>query len=215
MVRVPRELSSTPRRWGQIAGVVVFLGVCGLAGALLFRQAGDTTAVLVMRASVPEGQVIERSDLVSGQASGAGDAYRVSELGEVVGSTAAVDLLSGQVLVHGATTTVPVPAPGETLVGMALPPSRIPDGLSPGDTVRAIAVPPASTGEISGALDDPRVLVGQARVFRVAGLATAGGWQRLTLVVPAGSADTVAAHAAADRLAVLEAAAPAAAGVDR
>jgi hypothetical protein len=214
MVRVPRELSSTPRRWGQIAGVVVFLAVCGLAGALLFRQAGDTAAVLVVRTGVPEGQVIERSDLVSGQASGAGDAYRVSELGEVVGSTAAVDLLAGQVLVRGATTRVPVPAPGQTLVGMALPPSRIPDGLSPGDTVRVIAVPAASTGE-AGALDDPRVLAGQARVFRVAGLATAGGWQRLTLVVPAESADIVAAHAAAERLAVLEAAAPTGVGVGR
>lgn len=205
--RVPRELGGS-RRWGQAAAVVVFLGVCGLAGAWVFGQAGETSSVLVTRTGVPEGAVIERSDLVSREAAGVGDAYQVEQMDRVVGQVAAVDLVPGQVITRPAVNGSVVPGAGQTLVGLALPPSRIPDGLQRGDTVRMIVVP--AEGAAGEALDEPAVLAEAATVYSVRGVVAQGGSQRLTVVVPDRAADAAAAHAAAGRVAVLETA-PAAA----
>jgi hypothetical protein len=175
----------------------------GLGVAAWGLQVGDKASVLAIGEPVAKGQVVERGDLVSTSVSGVGGAIPVEELGGVVGKTAAVDLVAGQILTPAMVAADPVPGPGRSVVGLALDPTRVPSaGLAPGDQVDVIAVP-AGEGQTDAAAA-PGVLAEAAQVYAVGGEATGGGQLLLTVVVDAGEAAEIAAASTQNRVAVVE-----------
>ena len=192
--------------------VLLIVG-CALAGALLFMTAGGKTEVVTLAKDVAKGQIITKADLNSTSVAGVSGAVPVEDAASVIGKTAAVDLVGGQVLVSKQLTSAAVPGDGEALVGLALEPARIPSGLRPGDLVDVIAVPPADAAaggsvEKAGdkedtALEAPRVLSAGATVYSVDGAATSGGAQLLTVVVKSSDASRLAAYSTSNRVAVV------------
>lgn len=177
----------------------------GLAGAVLFGRAGDKVEVLVMGSGVAKGQVVERADLRTVAVAGAPDTVRVDDVDAVVGKTAAVDLVAGQLVTNDMVTAQLVPGPGETVVGLALEPVKVPSaGLAPGDLVDVIAVPAGNTEADATDLDDPVALTTGATVYAAAGSGTSGGQLLLTLVVDSDDAARVATYSTAGRVAVVE-----------
>ena len=201
----------SPSRGGprRSPALIAFAGLLvvgfALGTGLAVTRAGDKTSVVVVAAHVAEGQLIDRGDLTSTSVAGVPGALPSSDLDSVIGSTAAVDLIAGQVLIDDMLTDKAIPAAGETLVGLSLEPSRAPvSGLGPGDLVRVVAIPAGSGGDANVVdLDTPPVLTEAATVYAVAGGAD-GGPVELTLVVADRAANRVAAYATAGRAAVIE-----------
>lgn len=180
-----------------------------LATAYLVTRAGDEVSVLSVGTPISKGHVIERADLVSVAVSGIDGAVPVEATDDVVGKTATVDLVEGQVLTEDMVTSTPTPATGQSTVGLALDPTRVPSsGLDPGDIVDVIAVPNTETsGGGRATLANPTVLARAATVYAVQGLATDGGKVLLTVVVDTREAGSVAAYSTSNRVAVVEVAA--------
>jgi len=180
-----------------------------LATAYMVTRAGDKVSVLSVGTPISKGHVIERADLVSVAVSGVDGAVPVEATDDVVGKTAAVDLVKGQVLTEEMVTSTPTPATGQSTVGLALDPTRVPSsGLDTGDIVDVIAVPNSDTGGGGRAtLANPTVLARAATVYAVQGLATDGGKVLLTVVVDTRDAGSVAAYSTSNRVAVVEVAA--------
>jgi hypothetical protein len=205
--RPPRPLPTRARRPGLIAAAVLLVVGFALVGALLVSRAGHTTEVLVVAGPVPAGHVIEPGDVQAVRLSGSVRAIAVSDLGSVVGQTAAVDLVGGQLLNRDMLTAAAVPAPGQSMIGLALKPGQLPYGLAVGDTVQAIVIP---AGLEVAAQDGPRPrLLTQGQVFAVRQDATTGGDTLVTLLVPADPAAQLAATGAAGRVGLIKIANPA------
>jgi hypothetical protein len=201
-----RGLRDRPRRGGLLALAGLLIVGSGLAGAVLFDRASDTAEVLAVRDGIAMGHTLTEGDLVARNVAGIDGVYTVDEAGSVIGATAAVDLVPGQVLTRDMLTREPVPAAGDAVVGLSLDPARVPAaGLGAGDLVDVIAVPVGENAATDdAALDAPRVLAEQARVYEVAGSATEGGGVSVTVVVPESAAARVAAYSTAGRVAVVE-----------
>jgi len=198
-----------------ILAALLVLGFA-LATAWLVTRAGDKVSVLGVGSPISKGHEIERDNLVSSAVSGIAGAIPVERANDIVGKTATVDLVKGQVLTEAMITTTPTPATGQSTVGLALDPTRVPSsGLDPGDIVDVIAVPNSEAGESGGgsgsgratSLDNPTVLARAATVYSVRGVATDGGKVLLTVVVDSKAAGPVAAYSTSDQVAVVEVAA--------
>ena len=198
-----RELPRAPRRYGQWALTVLFLLATGFSAAWLWQHQGDQIEVIAVRDAVPAGQVIERGDLVAREVSGVEGAIPVSEVDRVVGSVAAVPLLSGQVLLDAMVTADPVPAAGERVVGVELKATRAPRGLGAGDVVMVLAVPPEGDPGTTEAIEDPIVLAESAWILSAEPVD--GGGTRYSLVVQDTVANKVAAFGAVGRVALVQA----------
>jgi hypothetical protein len=196
-------LPRVPRRYGQWAATVLFLLVTVLAAGWLWQQKSDRVEVWQATSEVPAGAVIQREDLSTVQVAGLPDAVQVSDVDQLVGSTAVVGLVPGQVLTRDMVTPDPVPTAGERVVGIAVDGTRAPAGLSPGDVLTVLAVPPSGEASSPAQLQAPTVLTDRARVLAV-GRAEAGS-TRLTLVISQSQANRVAGFGAAGRVAVVQA----------
>ena len=121
----------------------------------------------------------------------------------VIGSTAAVGLVDGQILTRDMVTSDPLPGPGERVVGLQLDATRAPSGLIPGDVVVVLAVPPA------GDPSTPSNSTTRPSWHRTRTVASAevveGAGTRLTLLVPEAVAERVTAYVAAGRVALVQA----------
>ena len=217
----PRGARGRPRSRSLVLLAALLVLGFALATAYLVTRAGEKVSVLGVGTPIAKGHVIERVDLVSLAVSGIDSAVPVAQTDDIVGKTATVDLVRGQVLTREMFTTVLTPATGQSTVGLALDPTRVPSsGLDPGDLVDVIAVPNGETGGGGGAqrgvrgqgaqsatLNSPTVLARDATVYAVRGLATDGGKVLLTVVVSSREAGPVAAYSTSDRVAVVEVAA--------
>jgi hypothetical protein len=194
------------RSWGLVVLAALLVIGTGLAVAAWGLQVGDKESVLAVRHPIAKGQVIDRGDMVSTSVAGFDAAIPMAELASVVGKTASVDLVQGQVLTSAMFTSSPVPAAGESVIGLALDPTRVPGaGLDPGDVVDVVAVPGGDDAQADPtALDTPEVLAAAAEVYDVGGSATAGGQVLVTLVVDAKDAARIAAYSTQNRVAVVE-----------
>jgi len=201
--RRPRELPRLPRRYGQWAATVLFVLVTVLTAGWLWQQKSDRQEVFAARVAVPAGSVIELDDLKVLQVAGVEDSIGVGQVDSVVGSTAAVGLVPGQVLNREMLTSDPIPGPGELVVGVELDATRVPGGLVPGDVVTVLAVPPPGDASTPEELETPMVLADQVTVLSAVKVEGAG--TRLTLVVSEDQANRLAAFGAAGRVAVLQA----------
>jgi hypothetical protein len=181
---------------------VLLIAGCALGAAVAFTKAGDTTTVVTVTDGVARGETITREDLTTTRVAGVDGAVPADQLEDLVGRTAVVDLLPGQVVVADASSSDPIPAEGETLVGAALEPSQVPDGLAAGDTVRVLAAPE------EGADPDPDdAELANALVYTIDETELVGsgsGVRRVTLIVPDGDADAVALFASSDRIVLIE-----------
>jgi hypothetical protein len=185
---------------------LLFLVVCLVAAGWLWQHKGDQVEVLAVRTAVPAGATLDRFNLVTSSVSGVTGAIPAADADRVVGRVAATGLVPGQVLLDELVTDVPVPSAAERMVGLQLDPTRVPDGLAPGDVVTVVAVPPPGDASGSGQLARPTVLTEAATVHAAAG--TQDGGSRLSLLVPQDAANQVAAFGAAGRVAVVQAPAP-------
>lgn len=193
------------RSWGLVTVAALLVVGLGLAVAAWGLHAGQKTSVVSIVHPIAKGHLIQRSDLTSTAVSGVTGAIPVDQVDTVVGQTAAVDLVGGQILTRPMLTSHPVPDGGQATVGLALDPTRVPGaGLSPGDVVDVIAVPGSSDKADPSAVDAPVVLARRAEVYDVGGSSTTGGQVLVTLVVKAGDADRVAAYSTQNRVAVVE-----------
>lgn len=209
------------RSWGLVTLAALLVVGSGLAVVAWGLSAGAKDSVLAVGVPVAEGQIIERSDLVSSSVAGVEGTVLVEEIDTVVGKTAAADLVAGQILTEPMFTAAAVPGEGQSLIGLALDPTRVPGaGLDAGDQVDVIAVPGGTdvgAGIDLTTLDIPEVLGAGAQIYDVGGQSTAGGQVTVTLIVSADDAARIAAYSTQNRVAIVETApspagAPGAAG---
>jgi hypothetical protein len=180
---IGHDLPRVPRRYGQWAGAVLFVVMAVLLAGWFWQQKSDREEVLAVAGVT---STISHEDAAS-----------------VVGSTAAVGLVEGQILAPDMVTSKPLPGPGERVVGLQLDATRAPSGLLPGDVVVVLAVPPAGDPSSPAELDDPTVLAPKATVASAEVVEGAG--TRLALVVPESVAERVTAYVAAGRVALVQA----------
>jgi hypothetical protein len=199
-------LKPRTRSWGLVTLAALLVVGLGLGIAAWGLQVGDKTSVLAIGQPVAKGHVVERGDLVSKSVSGVGEAIPVEELDIVLGQTAAVDLVAGQILTPAMVAAEPVPAEGQSVVGLALDPTRVPSaGLTAGDQVDVVAVPAGEGAQADQAdMEAPEVLAAAAEVYAVGGEGTAGGHVLLTVVVDDEDAAKIAAYSTQNRVAVVE-----------
>jgi hypothetical protein len=197
------ELPRVPRRYGQWAGAALFVVMAVLLAGWFWQQKADREEVLAVAHPVAAGTVIAADDLKVVAVAGVASTISSQDAATVVGSTAAVGLVEGQILTPDMVTSKPLPGPGERVVGLQLDATRAPSGLLPGDVVVVLAVPPAGDPSSPAELDDPTVLAPQATVASAEVIEGAG--TRLALVVPESVAERVTAYVAAGRVALVQA----------
>ncbi|MDF1705814.1 MAG: SAF domain-containing protein [Aeromicrobium sp.] len=173
---------------------------------MLFSQLGDRTDVLAVSADVAKGQVITEGDLQRRSIAGVDGAIPVEAIDTVVGTTAKVDMVAGQIVTDSMVTRDPVPGDGQATVGLSLDAARAPSaGLSAGDLVSVVAVPSGTVDlGASVALDAPQILARGAEVLDVKGSPTEGATVLVTVIVDEDDASTIAAYSAAGLVAVVE-----------
>jgi hypothetical protein len=168
---------------------------------VLVSRAGDTSEVLVAARPVAAGHVIEADDLTAVKVAGPVRAIAAAEMSTVVGSTAAVGLVDGQVLNRGMLTAATVPAPDQAVIGLALAPGQFPaDGLEVGDPVLAVMIP--SAGDTAAA-PTARALT-TAEVYGLRADPSHGGDTLVTLLLPLNMANQVLAQSAVGRIGLVK-----------
>lgn len=197
------ERPRVPRRYGQWAGAVLFVVMAVVLAGWFWQQNSDRHEVLAVAHPVPAGTVITPDDLKVVAVAGVTLTIRSEDAASVVGSTAAVGLVKGQILTRDMVTSKPLPGPGERVVGLQLDATRAPTGLLPGDVVVVLAVPPSGDPGSPEELDHPTVLAPRATVASAEVVEGAG--TRLALVVPDSVAERVTAYASAGRVALVQA----------
>ncbi len=205
-------LPTRARRPGLIALAVLLVAGFALSGAVLVARAGDTTEVLVASHAVPAGHVIESGDVRAARLAGTVRAIAAADLQSVVGSTAAVGLVPGQVLNRDMLTSAPVPAEGKSLIGLALKPGQFPaDGLAIGDQVLVVLLPDGTgTGTDAGRGPAASATGGTARAITVGELyglrpdPSTGSDTLVTLIVPLNTANRIVEQGAAGRVSLVK-----------
>ena len=147
----PRLRKRERAQRGLIAAGVVLVLACGLGAGLLFEHQGGKVSVIKVAKAVPAGHTIEASDLTTAQmASNDIPAYAGNHMGEVVGKTAAVGLVPGEILNKAMVTTGAATPSGYVVAGVSLKPGQLPaGGVSAGDQVMVILLPAQSSGSSS------------------------------------------------------------------
>jgi hypothetical protein len=186
-------------------GTLVTVG-CALAFAVLWMNAGDRKPVIAVAHRVPAGREISASDLkvVRVSVDPGLDTIPSSRLDEVEGLTAATDLVPGALLAREQL------APkgsgfqaGTAVVGVALPPGRLPDGLQVGDRVAIVrTIPPGSSSSDreSGSLG---TVLDEGTVYSIGDGDLANGTKVVSLVVDEDVAAEVAGAASADAVSLV------------
>lgn len=179
---------------------VLMVVICGLGGAALFTNLSHATQVVAMQATVARGQVITRGDLTTANITTDPVLRTVpaAQLELLVGRTATTDLPSGSLVGPDSVTSDPIPAPGESVVGLLLNPGQLPGtALAPGDRIRIILTQREQ--------DEPSRTPPQQISGRVVGLSTveSTGQTTLSVAVPTDNAALVAMVGASGRAAVI------------
>lgn len=174
--------------------------MCGLGGAALFTNLSDATPVVAMQVSVVRGQAITRDDLTTANISTDPVLQTVpaAQLGSLIGQTATTDLPAGSLVGPDSVTSDPIPAPGESVVGLLLNPGQLPGtALAPGDKIRIILTQREQ--------DEPSRTPPQQISGRVVSLSTveSTGQTTLSVAIPTDNSALVAMVGASGRAAVI------------
>lgn len=199
----PRPLPTRSRRPGLIAAAVLLIVGFSLTGALLVSRAGDTGEVLVATRPVPAGHVIGAGDVGVARVAGSVRAIAAADTATVIGRTAAVGLVAGQVLNRDMVAAAAVPAANQAMIGVALRPGQFPaDGLKIGDRVLAVQIPAANDPAANAA----RALT-SAEVYGLRTDPTSSTDTLVTLLLPLDQANRVMTQAAVGRIGLVKVAA--------
>jgi hypothetical protein len=177
---------------------MVVLGALG--AAYLATSLGRTSSVIAIARPVAWGETLSAADLVEARISAdpALTPLPYTDRDQVIGRTAAADLLPGTLLTRDAITEQRLPPPGRQLVGIGLASVQLPvTPLRPGDDV--LLVPLSTEGQ--GATTAPPATV-QATVVR-AGERGTDGLRVVDVLVDAADGPDVAARAAAGLIAIV------------
>lgn len=207
---LPRSVSKTPRKYGQMLLSLAVVIAAVVAGGWLYANKGGVQEVLVVAEPIAAGQPITEADvrtstdpvLVARSVSGVEGAILVSDVESVFGKRTTVALLPGQVLTEASLTTELLPLAGQRLIAVSIPAGRVPQTLEPGSVVDAVAVPQEGQGNAE-ALDDPQVVAAGATVY--AAEPADDGSVVVTLLIAEADARPVAAYGAVGQLTMLQA----------
>lgn len=204
-----QPLRTHQRRRGTIAAGVLLTVIAALLVGVLYSRAGGKIAVIVTARPVPVGHMISRADLTTAQiAADTIPAYADGHMAEVVGKTAAVGLVAGEIVAPAMLSANPTLPAGAAVVGVAVKPGQLPaDGLASGDTVMVIVLPATSpsepsAGSAAGAAG-ARVLDESAVVLDSTDLASSDG-SVVSLQVPDSDAAPLAAASNAGLVALVQ-----------
>lgn len=181
-----------------VSAALVIIG--GLTSAWAYSTSTTTQQVVAVRTDVPQGEVITRDSLevVRISLDPALASVPVERRDTLVGQHAAFALTAGSLISDRAVTPTEVPAPGMSVVGLALGPGQLPAGpIAVGDNVRIVSTP-GKQGDV-----DPtslRSFTGKAVVIRPA---EASGQTEVSVEVPAKQAAEIAARSATGNVALL------------
>jgi hypothetical protein len=195
----PLPTANRPR--GYIALALLLIVGFAVLGYWFYAQAGGKVSVLVAAREIPAGHVITASDLTSEPVAGGITAVAADHLSEVVGRTAAVEILPRTpVQLAMVSTGSPVPA-GDVLVGVAPAAGQLPSsGLAPGDVVEIMQLP-AKTSSVSSV---PSPVLATATVFDVRANPAVEGGTLLTVEAPKAAAYPITAASDAGLVALVQ-----------
>lgn len=136
--------SRQKRRPIWLAAAVLLVALGSLGVWFVVSNLRDTVSVVALRNDVPRGATITAQDLttVDINPEPALRTVPASQLAQVVGKRAAVDLPAGVLLPPAAIADTITPPAGQSVVGLALDPGQMPAiELKVGDKVRIISTP--------------------------------------------------------------------------
>lgn len=142
------------RRPALVAGAVAAICLGALLAGWAWTATTNTQEVLAARSTIERGAPITAEDLarVRISADPALSPVPASQLDELVGQRAAVDIAAGGLLTPGSTTSEALPADGTSIVGVALTAAQSPGlDLRAGDRVRIVVTPALGAEPGSGA----------------------------------------------------------------
>jgi hypothetical protein len=158
-------------------------------------------AVLSAARDIPAGHVVTAADLTSVQVAGAVTAVGANHVSEVVGHTAAVEILP-RTPVQLAMLATGSPLTGsQALVGLAEAPGQIPSsGLTPGDRVAVLQLPQKTAAASS--VSTP--VLATATVYDVRANPAVAGGVLLTVLAPKAQAYPITAASDAGLVALVK-----------
>lgn len=199
-VATPIKPVANKRRPAMIALAIALIALGGGAGAWLLTRTAETTEVLTVSTSVARGEAIEATDLTLTELPMSTlnlSTVPSTQLQDVVGQVATVDLLPGTLLTPDATAANLMPAEGQSVVGVTLTEAQRPaTSVGAGDPVRFVSTPQPG-GEMP--LEAPATI--QATVVNTQ--AGANGGLILNVELPLDQAPQLAALAATNRIALV------------
>jgi hypothetical protein len=134
----------TRRRPVLLALGVALTATGALTTAWLVEHADARVAVVVLARDVPYGAVLSSADLAVADVAADPRIATVpaDQARAYAGRVAAVPLLAGSLLAPGSATDAPPPGPGQVLLALAVPATRMPVGaLAAGDRVLMVSTP--------------------------------------------------------------------------
>lgn len=138
----PASRQKRSRIWIAAALVLITLG--GLIAWFVVANLRDTTPVVAVRNDILRGSIINAADLTTTNINHDATLQTLpaSQLAQIVGKRANVDLKAGTLLPPKAITDALLPPTGQSLVGLALAPGQLPaTALQPGDKIRLVSTP--------------------------------------------------------------------------
>ena len=188
------------RRPALVGAALVAICLGALLAAWAWTATTNTEEVLVARQTIERGAVIQSGDLARVRVSVDPALHPVpaSQIDDIVGQRAAVDVAAGAMLTPDSFTSTVVPAGNNSIVGVALTPAQVPGlDLAPGDHVRVVVTPAQGEGPPAGAPP-----VNDAEVAGVH-VSTETGQLIVDLLVPHADAAVLAARAATGNVALV------------
>jgi hypothetical protein len=194
-------LPTTNRPKGYAALAVMLIVGLGVLGYWFYAQAGAKVPVLMAARDIPAGHVITRSDLKTVRVAGGVTAVAANHLSEVVGQTAAVQILPQTPVQLAMVTSRSSLSLTQALVGVAEAPGQVPSsGLVPGDQVEVLQLPQktAATSSVSSPV------LATATVYDVRPNPAVEGGSLLTLLAPKAAAYPITAASDAGLVALVK-----------
>lgn len=188
------------RRPALIAAAIGAVCIGALLAGWAWTATTNTQEVLVARHSIERGAVIQASDLAKVRLSADPALKPVagSQLDQVVGQRAALDIAEGGMLTPDSFTAEVVPGEGQSVVGVALTPAQAPGGgFQYGDHVRVVVTPAQGDDLPAGApLTNDATVVGVHTSDET-------GATVVDLLVPKADAAVLATRVATDNIALV------------
>lgn len=147
----PPALSTRRNRTRIVLGAALMV-VAAFAAAVLYADAGERDAFLVVAKRVPAGQVIAADDLTETLAAIDGAmAVSASQRASMVGRVAAVELVPGSLLSSAHVSDARPDGADEAVIAARLDEGRAPADLTVGDSVLLYEVPAEGDDEVTAA----------------------------------------------------------------